>query len=88
VDALLHAKIKHGQLFLFELPKGYAIFRPLTVSESEALLGLANYITEMSMKISLKNTWIAGNLLPFFSGCPYLIPKSVAHKIIILSNIQ
>lgn len=91
VDSLLHAKIKHGQLFLFKLPKGYAVFRPLTVSESEALLGLAKYITEISIEDwVLKNTWVAGNLTAtyFLVDAPYLIPKNVAHKIIILSNIQ
>lgn len=91
MDSLLHAKIKHGQLFLFKLSQGYAIFRPLTVSESEALLSLAKYITETLIEDwVVKNTWIAGNLTSsyFLNDAPYIVPKKIAHKLIILSNIQ
>lgn len=91
VDKLLHAKIQYGQLFLFKIKHGYAVFRPLTVLESETLLSLSKCLTEVQLEDwVIENTLVSSTMdISFFTQtCGYFITQNIAQKIMILSNIQ
>jgi hypothetical protein len=90
-EKLFRTKIEYGQLFLFSTKEFYCIFRPLTVAESEAIVGLNKKIHETTIEDWIFSTcYVIGSasLSHLLDHSKYKFVSLVANKIMILSNIQ
>ena len=91
IEELFHAKVKHGQLFLFKNKDLVVIFRSLTVQETKDIIELSPFINEIMLEnLICSLTYITSNKDKEYliAKTPCFFIKSVAEKISSLSVLQ
>ncbi len=91
VDELFHAKIKYGQLFCFKANECIYVFRPLTVGESEAVVGLDGIIHQTAIEDWIVNTCFiySNNSKEYLlNNTKFKLVSHIANQIMLKSNIQ
>lgn len=91
VKKLFHAKAQYGQLFVFRSAKFLAVFRPLSIDESETLALMSESINVYAME-----DWVFGTCFItgshdvdyFLNKGPFFAVSEISEKLPILSNIQ
>lgn len=91
VKELFHAKAKYGQLFAFSSPKFLAVFRPLSIEESEMLADLTEKLNIHALEDWVfQSCFVTGShsVEYFLTKGPFYLVSQLSAQLPILSNIQ
>ena len=91
VKKLFHAKTKYGQLFAFSSAKFLAVFRPLSVDETEVLADLTEKLNIYAIEDWVfESCFITGShsVDYFLTKGPFFAVSEISSQLPLLSNIQ
>lgn len=91
IKELFHAKAKYGQLFAFTSDKFLAVFRPLSIEESEMLAEMTEKLNIYAVEDWVFETcFVTGNYSAdyFLTKGPFYAVSEISGRIPLLSNIQ